>query len=91
MSSSAVPSVQPAVSNDDSSAALKISGVEQLRPPGLDSNYLDWSLVIGLHLQATNLHYVLETKSPSEQNAKWSHDNIIVCSIITKTVHPANL
>lgn len=33
------------------SDALKTSGMEQLKSPGIDSNYLDWSIVVELHLQ----------------------------------------
>jgi hypothetical protein len=45
---------------------LKVSGIIQLiKPQGADSNYLDWSFVVLLHLNSLKLTYVLETKDTS--------------------------
>lgn len=43
----------------DHREALKTNGIEQLLPPGTDTNYLDWSFVIKLHLAANDLSHVL--------------------------------
>ena len=69
---------------------LKTAGIQQLKLPGTDSNYLDWKFVMAIYLQSTHVLYVLETLKPVNRPASWEQDNISVCSVITRTVHPAN-
>ncbi|KAA1094696.1 hypothetical protein PGT21_028536 [Puccinia graminis f. sp. tritici] len=49
---------QPTDASD--SLNLKVLGIVQLKPQGADSNYLDWSFVVMLHLQSLKLAYVLK-------------------------------
>lgn len=72
------------------SDALKIVGIDQLKPPGIDSNYLDWLFVVELHLQACWVGYVLEEVVELNQTASWCDDNINVCYVITKTINSSN-
>jgi len=46
---------------------LKISGVKQLIPQGLDLNHLDWSWVLKVHFRAAGVAYIIE---PDEAKAK---------------------
>lgn len=82
----------PSTSSSEPSnhAALKLSGIEQLTAPGTDSNYLDWSFVLKIHLQATNMDHVLSITPDKLHVSTWKQDNIAVCSVITRTVHPSN-
>jgi hypothetical protein len=41
---------------------LKLTGIEQLKPPGSDSNYLDWSWILEIHFNATDVDYVITDK-----------------------------
>ena len=77
-------------STSHSDAALKTTGIEQLRASGVDSNYLDWAFVVQLHLQACRVGHVLATVDLKDQPPHWVMDNITVCSVITKTIHPSN-
>jgi hypothetical protein len=40
-------------------AALKTGGIEQLKPPGAESNYINWSFVVGIHLRSTRVSHAL--------------------------------
>ncbi|EFP85079.2 uncharacterized protein PGTG_11248 [Puccinia graminis f. sp. tritici CRL 75-36-700-3] len=87
--------------NDDAdNLNLKVSGIVQLKPQGADSNYLDWSFVVLLHLKSLKLAYVLEPKaSPTSTEAKLTtplpssrvNNSIAVSSFIARTIHPSNL
>lgn len=72
------------------SDALKTSGIKQLKSPGLDSNYLDWSFVVELHLQACRVGHVLEEVQLKDRSLSWKDENVTVCSAITKTIDPSN-
>ncbi|KAG0141863.1 hypothetical protein CROQUDRAFT_98229 [Cronartium quercuum f. sp. fusiforme G11] len=56
-----------------SHAVLRVTGIEELSPPGTDSNYLDWSFVLQLHLEATqtinavNYRYVRSRKGSARE------------------------
>jgi hypothetical protein len=69
---------------------LKWTGIKQLKPPGSDSNYLNWKFVVGIHFQATKVLYVLEALDISQHPDLWAQDNTATCSVITKTIHPSN-
>lgn len=71
--------------------ALKTSGIEQLLPPGPDSNYLDWAFVVKLHLAANNLEHVLTDGEVKSHPITWAKDNLTVNSIFTKTMHKSNM
>lgn len=70
--------------------ALKVTGIDQLKSSGVESNYLDWSFVVQLHLQACRVGHVIEVSPGRDTPPHWVEDNITVCSVITKTVHPSN-
>ena len=76
--------------NKSHSDALKTSGIEHLKSPGIDSNYLDWSFVVELHLQACRVGHVLEEVGLKDRSMNWRDENITVCSVITKTIDPSN-
>lgn len=71
-------------------STLKLSGIEQLSAPGTNSNYLDWSFVLKIHLQATNVAYVLADVPEKLRPSTWKADSIAVCSVITRTIHASN-
>ena len=72
------------------SDALKTTGIEQLKSPGIDSNYLDWSFVVELHLQSCCVGHVLEEVGLKDRSLNWRDENITVCSVITKTIDSSN-
>jgi hypothetical protein len=71
--------------------ALKLSGIDQLKPHGQESNYLDWRFIISYHFKATGVAYVLQRVDPEDRPNSWTQDNIAVCSVIAKTVHSGNI
>lgn len=75
----------------DHREALKTTGIEQLLPPGTDTNYMDWAFVVKLHLAANDLHHVLLETKPEERSSSWLKDNLTVNSIFSKTIHKANM
>ncbi|EFP92976.2 uncharacterized protein PGTG_18989 [Puccinia graminis f. sp. tritici CRL 75-36-700-3] len=97
----------PVAQSTDATDALnlKVSGIVQLKPQGADSNYLDWSFVVLLHLQSLKLAYVLESEDAAPTVAatvaataetksrppSWAIDSIAVSSFIARTIHPSNL
>lgn len=82
------------VSHNTHSKALKTTGIKQLKAPGINSNYLDWSFVVQLHLQACRVGYVLDHTDlkdhPSYYPPTWHLENITVYLVITKTIHSSN-
>lgn len=72
------------------SEALKTSGIEQLKSPGIDSNYLDWSFVVEIHLQACRVGHVLNDFELKDCGSSWRDNNITVCSVITQTIESSN-
>jgi hypothetical protein len=71
-------------------AALKTGGIEHLKAPGADSNYIDWSFVVGIHLQSTRVSHVLTPVNVTLQPDSWAQDNTAVCAVITRTINPIN-
>ena len=76
--------------NNSHSNALKTSGIEQLKSPGVNSNYLDWYFVVKLHLQACHVGHELEDVLLKDRSVNWRDDNITVFSIITKKIESSN-
>lgn len=76
---------------NDHKESLKTTGIEQLVAPGPESNYLDWSFVVELHLAANDLDHVLKPTPLSSRSVDWGKENLTVNSIFTKTVHKANM
>ncbi|EFP81331.1 uncharacterized protein PGTG_06952 [Puccinia graminis f. sp. tritici CRL 75-36-700-3] len=71
---------------------LKLTGVEQLKPPGSDSNYLDWSWILEIHFAATDVDYIINDKPEVAQaKASFDRDNKAVCAVISRTIHPINI
>ncbi|EHS62831.1 uncharacterized protein PGTG_21152 [Puccinia graminis f. sp. tritici CRL 75-36-700-3] len=71
---------------------LKLTGVEQLKPPGSESTYLDWRWILEIHFMATNVDYII-TKDLAKAKLKpnWERDNKAVCGVISRTIHPINI
>ncbi|KAA1067665.1 hypothetical protein PGT21_013400 [Puccinia graminis f. sp. tritici] len=88
-----------APSSDSDALNLKVSGIVQLKPQGADSNYLDWSFVVLLHLKSLKLAYVLDPVDTTATDAKdtkslpasFTNNSIAVSSFIARTIHPSNL
>ncbi|KAH9824936.1 hypothetical protein DFH28DRAFT_867708, partial [Melampsora americana] len=55
-----------------------------LNSPGTHSNYLDWSFVAEVNLEAAKLDYVLTPLDPKNRPANWAADNKAVVSILTQ-------
>jgi hypothetical protein len=71
---------------------LKLTGVEQLKPPGSESNYLDWSWILEIHFMATDVDYIIsEDPEKAKLKPNWARDNKAVCGIISRTIHPTNI
>jgi hypothetical protein len=71
---------------------LMLTGVEQLSPPGPDSNYWSWSWVMKIQFQATNVAYVLESDDARPRDKPtFTQDNIAICAILSRTIHSANI
>ncbi|KAG0146998.1 hypothetical protein CROQUDRAFT_43539, partial [Cronartium quercuum f. sp. fusiforme G11] len=70
---------------------LAVTGIKHLKPPGPNTNYLDWSFIVELHLWATNAAYVLQDIDDKDKPSTWAQDNVAVCSVITKMIHPGNI
>jgi hypothetical protein len=51
--------------------ALKAPTVTPLKPPGPDSNYLDWVFVLRVHFCSRDVFYVLEHVDPANRTPKW--------------------
>jgi hypothetical protein len=92
----------PAVSNAEAKPftpgvtghpALKLSNtIEKLKPPGPDSNYLDWSWILDMHFSTMGMEYIIHPTYPHpELSATFAHDNAAVCSVIAQTINPANI
>jgi hypothetical protein len=71
-------------------AALKFTGIEELKAAGPDSNYINWKFVVGIHLRLTKVIYVLTPMSDNMRPSSWAQDNTAVCAVITRTVHSSN-
>ncbi|KAA1111153.1 hypothetical protein PGT21_036933 [Puccinia graminis f. sp. tritici] len=85
MSGKLSSSVDPNVDSNDTSS-LKVSGIVQLKSQGSESNYLDWSFVVLLHLQLLNLAYVLNTVAVEDRTAAYLRDSVAVSSFIARTM-----
>jgi transposase InsO family protein len=71
---------------------LKLTGVEQLKPPGSDSNYLDWSWILEIHFAATDVDYIINDKPElAKARATFDRDNKAVCGVISRTINPINI
>ncbi|EFP82927.1 uncharacterized protein PGTG_09895 [Puccinia graminis f. sp. tritici CRL 75-36-700-3] len=65
---------------------LKLTGVEQLKPPGSDSNYLDWSWILEIHFAATDVDYIINDKPElAKARATFDRDKKAVCGVISCT------
>jgi hypothetical protein len=50
----------------NSHSALKLSStIEKLKPPGPESNYLDWSWVLDMHFNTTGVRYIVNPAVPN--------------------------
>jgi hypothetical protein len=88
-----IPDIYPATKSSSDSASqalLRLSGIESLKAPGPDSNYIDWEFILDQFLQATDVAYVVTSNEVSARPDTWARDNITVCSVITRTVSSAN-
>lgn len=74
--------------NDDRSH--KLSGITALKPPGEDSNYLDWEFALELYFVDAKLTYFLKETEPKSRPSTWADDNARVCTLISRAVDDAN-
>ena len=73
--------------------ALKLSNtIEKLKPPGPDSNYLEWSWILDMHFTTTGVGYIIDPTFPHPQTAPaFAHDKGAICSVLAQTIDPANI
>jgi hypothetical protein len=73
--------------------ALKLNGtIEQLTPPGSKSNYQEWRWVMEVHLDSTDVWYVIASpKEEAKAQSLWVRNNKAVVGVISKTIHLANI
>ncbi|KAA1085711.1 hypothetical protein PGT21_016930 [Puccinia graminis f. sp. tritici] len=69
---------------DSDSSNLKVSRI-------VDSNYLDWSFVVLLHLKSLGFSYVLDPVNEKERSAAYVKESVAVSSFIARKIHPTNL
>jgi hypothetical protein len=66
--------------------------MEKLKSPGPESNYLDWSWVIDMHLNTTGVGYIINPAIPNPKDSPtFAYNNGAVCSVIAHTIKPANI
>jgi hypothetical protein len=74
---------------------MKTGTIEHLKPPGPESNYLEWSWILDIHFRLTGVVYLLDADEAKtdlrSQKDTFEQDNIVVCSIISKTIQPGNI
>jgi hypothetical protein len=80
----------PLSTNPSSHPSLKLTGIEHLKPPGEDSNYLDWRFVINYHFKATGVADTLFKVDLVDCPVTWHQDNVAACAGISRTIHAAN-
>ncbi|OAV86117.1 hypothetical protein PTTG_30071, partial [Puccinia triticina 1-1 BBBD Race 1] len=72
--------------------ALKYSRIEQLKAPGPDSNYLEWTWFMRSHLNTTDILYVVEgDEAAAKAKPNWVRDNKVAFGVISQTIHPAHV
>lgn len=86
------PADKPLITADlTTHPALKTSGIKQLKPPGPDSNYLDWSWILDIHFNSCGVSYILDPEEKVAELGKartsYSQDNLAICAVIAKTIH----
>ncbi|KAI7955833.1 hypothetical protein MJO29_007232 [Puccinia striiformis f. sp. tritici] len=66
--------------------------IEKLKPPGPKSNYPNWSWLMSVHFETTDVMYIITDK---EANTKakdsWTRDNKAIIGAISKTIHTDNI
>jgi hypothetical protein len=62
-----------------------------LKPPGPNSNYLDWKIVVGAYFRAAKVQYVLQEMEVKQRPPTWADGNNSVVSVILHVVDSANL
>jgi hypothetical protein len=77
-------------SNAALQATLWLSGIEHLKAPSPNSNYLNWYFFLDRFLQATKVSYTLVGMDVDNRPATWVQDNMAVCSVITREVQLSN-
>lgn len=87
------PSDSPVSSETRSVTVSGLSkfNIAPLNSPGTHSNYLDWSFVAEVNLEAAKLDYVLTPLEPKNRPASWATDNKTVVSILTQIVDHSNI
>jgi hypothetical protein len=49
---------------------LKISNtIEKLKPPGPDSNYLEWSWILNMHFGTTGVEHIINPANPNPKQS----------------------
>ena len=80
------------VYNTSTHPALKLSGINHLKPPGQESNYLDWSWVLDMHFHTTGVGYLINPAIPNAQESpSFAYNNAAVCSVLAQTIESANI
>ncbi|KNE88708.1 hypothetical protein PSTG_17874 [Puccinia striiformis f. sp. tritici PST-78] len=61
-----------------------------LNPPGPNTNYLDWEMVVEAYFRHVKVKHVLDTSDIKLRKATWSDDNDLICATILQIIDPAN-
>ncbi|OAV85373.1 hypothetical protein PTTG_30571, partial [Puccinia triticina 1-1 BBBD Race 1] len=62
-----------------------------LKPPGSDSNYLNWKKVVLRVLKSAKVNHVLTSVNANRRPPTWDEDNDLVCAVLVQIVDKANL
>ncbi|PLW39848.1 hypothetical protein PCANC_20653 [Puccinia coronata f. sp. avenae] len=62
-----------------------------LKPPGSDSNYLNWKKVVLRVLKTAKVNHVLTPVNVKRRPPTWEEDNDLVCAVLVQIVDEANL
>ncbi|KAI7942641.1 hypothetical protein MJO28_012668 [Puccinia striiformis f. sp. tritici] len=66
--------------------------IEKLKPPGPESNYPDWSWLMSVHFETTDVMYVITDKeTDAKAKDSWTRDNKAIIGAISKTIHTDNI
>jgi hypothetical protein len=81
------------LSSQQSASNPKISTARLpiLKPPGSDSNYLNWKKVVLRVLKTAKVNHVLTPVDVKRRPPTWEEDNDLVCAVLVQIVDEANL
>lgn len=69
---------------------LHTDGMEKLTPPGVESNWLDWSYLMETVIGGSIYRYVMMGSPSTPPPSHYEADKAKVCSVLVRYVDPVN-